>query len=324
MLTHCRNHKQPFNKHVITQQIMFFRHKQLSATLVTKNEYKDVSVSLWPKRNMIIPVDKPLHITSAKFLDKLKSVLKVQKMGHSGTLDPLASGLMFVALGDATKEIEKYMSEDKIYEFTVRFGEVTESFDTGTPVSEVDTDQQEKLNNLTVEHIRDVIKNQFIGSIQQETPLYSAVKVNGIKLTDIAYMKDAEKRKQLISSIGKQVRDIQVFKVTVLDRQPEDDIRDYRMIAHVSKGTYIRTLGHDIAKACGFIGGHIRALRRTHISKWSLDCAWTIEELKAMQSEEVNIDQVLHKIEQSQQLDPDTRKQVVDLLLELKQLRQNL
>ena len=165
------------------------------------------------------------------------------------------------------------MSNDKVYKFTSRFGEITETDDADTPVHQTDENNMEKCRQLTLEHVRHVAQTQFIGQINQQVPLYSAVRVDGIRLYD--YERNLKK---IVAPPERPIRPVQIHSL-VVERAEDGDPRDFTFLVHCSKGTYVRTLGADIAKACGFIGAHTVMLRRMKSGNISIEDAWTIEEL---------------------------------------------
>jgi tRNA pseudouridine55 synthase len=223
-----------------------------------------------PERSMdfkageVLLIDKPLDWTSFDIVNKiryrLRKVLGIKKIkvGHAGTLDPLATGLLIICTGKATKTIHEYQGMEKVYTGTVRLGGSTASFDTETEV-----DQEYPFDHITLEQVEQVIQEQFMGEIEQVPPVFSAIKVDGVPL-----YKKARK--------GQQV-DIKSRKVIIYDFQitrfelPEMDFK-----ITCSKGTYIRSIANDIGLALNS-GGHLAALRRTHIGQYAVDDAFEIE-----------------------------------------------
>lgn len=195
------------------------------------------------KLNGWLNIDKPLGVTSNQVLGYLKRVLgNKPKIGHAGTLDPLASGILPIALGEATKTIPHLLEARKTYEFTIKFG------------SETDTEDAEGKITKTTDILPDLeaLKNilpQFIGKIRQTPPAYSAIKINGQRAYDLA-------RK------GEEF-EIKEREVTIWDLELCNwGLGEATLRATCSKGTYIRSLGRDIARALGSLG-HIIYLRRT-------------------------------------------------------------
>lgn len=213
----------------------------------------------------LILVDKPFKWTSFDVVNKIRWCLKPScgkiKVGHAGTLDPLATGLVIVCTGKWTKEIERYMAQEKEYIASIRFGAVTPSFDLET--------QPE--GSFPVEHInRDYLSKvleQFTGIIRQVPPVYSAIRVNG----DRAYKK-ARKGNEL----EMPVREVVVRELEILDFTSPD----LKLRIDCSKGTYIRSLADDIGKACQS-GAYLSGLRRIRSGEFCVEEANKMEDLVA-------------------------------------------
>jgi len=189
----------------------------------------------------IIIIDKPAGWTSQDVTAKLRGVFQTRRIGHGGTLDPMATGVLPVFVGRATRGVEFFEHADKVYETTLRLGLTTDTEDiTGTIL-------EEKPVCVTEEQVKAVLE-QFKGEIQQIPPMYSAIKINGQKLVDLA-----RKGKE----VERKPRTITVFSLVFLGM----DGNDVRLRVHCSKGTYIRTLCKDIGQALG-CGGCMAALRR--------------------------------------------------------------
>ncbi len=220
----------------------------------------------------VLVIDKPLTWTSFQVVNKLKYLIKHHpslvvdgkrvepKIGHAGTLDPLATGLLIVCTGKQTKNIELYQGQEKEYTGTFYIGATTPCFD-----REKEIDAYYPTEHITDELIYTTTK-QFIGKIQQTPPLFSAVKINGKRAYDIARAgKTAEiKPKEII---------ISEFKITRI-ALPEVD---FRVVC--SKGTYIRSLARDFGEALKS-GAHLTALRRTRIGNYHVDEAITIDDFQ--------------------------------------------
>lgn len=175
----------------------------------------------------LILVNKPIGITSFKLVHIIKKKLKVKKVGHCGTLDPLASGLMIVLVGKYTKLQDKFMKQDKFYYATIKLGIKTDSGDLdGNIISQSD------YSHVTKESIKQACNN-FIGKIQQIPPMYSALKVNGQKLYELA-------RKGI--TIERKPREITIYNIDLIDYQKDT----FSIRVKCSSGTYIRTLAQDI------------------------------------------------------------------------------
>lgn len=204
----------------------------------------------------IFLIDKELHWTSFDVVNKIRYAMKVKKVGHAGTLDPLASGLVIVCSGKGTKRIEEFMATTKEYTGTFRLGATTPSYDL-----ETSPDALFPTEHITEEMVKETA-NSFLGPQNQIPPMFSALKVDGKKLYELARKGKETKREP-------RPIDILEFEITGF-HLPDVDFR-----ALVSKGTYIRSLAFDFGKALGS-GGHLAALRRTKVGDFQLDKALTI------------------------------------------------
>lgn len=213
----------------------------------------------------LILVDKPLKWTSFDVVNKIRWCLKPLcgkiKVGHAGTLDPLASGLVVVCTGKWTKKIELYMAEEKEYVASIRFGAVTPSFDLETL-----PEGNFPCGHLSRSFLEEILL-QFRGDIQQVPPVYSAIRVNG----DRAY-----KKARRGNELEMPVREVRVNELEILDWQ----CPDLTLRIDCGKGTYIRSLANDIGKACGS-GAYLSGLRRTRSGAFRVEDANNLEELVA-------------------------------------------
>lgn len=207
----------------------------------------------------ILLINKPLHWTSFQIVAKVRKTIcqhlgiKKLKVGHAGTLDPLATGVMIICTGKKTKEIENYQYQTKEYIATIKLGSTTPSFDLETNV-----DNEYSTDHLTDELITNTI-NGFIGRIEQIPPQYSAVKINGVRAYEHARAGNIVELKPKVLVID----EIEILKLT----QP---IIKIRIVC--SKGTYIRALARDIGETLK-CGAHLIGLERTKIGSFSLkDC----------------------------------------------------
>ncbi|AEW86594.1 tRNA pseudouridine(55) synthase TruB [Flavobacterium columnare NBRC 100251 = ATCC 23463] len=210
----------------------------------------------------ILLIDKPLNWSSFQAVNKLKYVLKNRldlpkkfKIGHSGTLDPLATGLLIVCTGKYTKKIPELMGQTKEYTGTIQLGATTPSYDLETPVNATFP-----INHITPVLITETVK-QFIGEIEQKPPVFSALKKEGKRLYEYA-------RTGTEIEIEARKTTIYEFEITRIEL-PEIDFR-----VSCSKGTYIRSLAHDLGAALES-GGHLTALRRTKSGDFSVEKALT-------------------------------------------------
>ena len=206
-------------------------------------------------------IDKPLTWTSFDVVKRMRGITKIRKIGHAGTLDPLATGLLIVCTGKNTKRITEFQDQQKEYTGTIVLGATTPSFDLETEV-----ENQTSIDHLTEDDVKKAVE-PFLGEITQYPPIHSAVKIDGQR----AYKK-ARKGEDV------KVRPRQVvvdkFELTRIEL-PEVDF-----VIQCSKGTYIRTLANDLGKELG-VGGYLKALRRTKIGEYSVDDAITLEQLEA-------------------------------------------
>lgn len=225
------------------------------------------------KNGDIILIDKPAGWTSFDVVAKIRGKIRANyrekgvkptkrqlRVGHAGTLDPFATGLLIVLLGDATKRAGGFLKLDKVYEATIRLGQTST---TGDPEGEV-----EEVSKRIPDHeeIEAVLKN-FVGESTQTPPKFSAIKVNGQRAYKLAHA-------------GKDVtvptRQVTIYSIELLDYT----YPDLKIRTHVGSGTYIRSLAEDIGADLG-TGAYCSALRRLKISDWSVEEATTIDELTA-------------------------------------------
>ena len=210
----------------------------------------------------VLLLDKPLTWTSFDVVRKVKNTLRIAKIGHAGTLDPLATGLLILCTGKKTKQIDQIQAQEKEYTGTFRLGQTTPSFDLETPV-----DASLPYAHLTPAEI-EAATAAFVGLINQTPPLFSAVKVNGERAYEVA------RRGGEAAIKSKQVT-ISVFEIT---RVALPDV-DFRVVC--SKGTYIRSLARDFGATLG-CGAHLTKLVRTRIGEYRLAEALTMAQIEAL------------------------------------------
>jgi tRNA pseudouridine55 synthase len=212
------------------------------------------------RRGDIILVNKPAGWTSYKVVDKIKRWFKVKKVGHGGTLDPFAEGLLIIATQNKTKELSKILELDKEYEGVMELGAITPSYDVETEIIE-----RRSFDSITEEKIKETAR-YFIGEIEQVPPMYSAVKYKGKPLYELA-------RKGL--NVERKPRKVKIYDFQILDvNLPEVKFR-----VRCSKGTYIRSLVYDFGEKLG-CGAYLKSLVRTRIGNYKIEDALTIEEIK--------------------------------------------
>ena len=215
-----------------------------------------------PDPGQVILIDKPLTWTSFDVANKLKYACKFKKIGHAGTLDPLATGLLILCTGKMTKQIDQYQAQEKEYTGTLVLGKTTPSVDLETEVdAEFDT------TDITPEQIQEAAL-QLTGDILQVPPIYSAIRVNGERLYEKA--RRGETAGQVEGGIKSRQVKVSVFDINA-DRFPEVD---FRIVC--SKGTYIRSLVRDLGLLLKN-GAYMSALRRTRIGDFRVEEAHTIE-----------------------------------------------
>lgn len=206
----------------------------------------------------IIILNKPVGVSSHRCVGMVRKALNMKKVGHTGTLDPDASGVLPILAGPATRASDFLTMEDKRYRATILLGTKTDTLDMAGEVIE------KKPVNVTGEEIRTTIA-EFVGNIQQVPPMYSAIQVNGQRLYNLA--------RQGIE-VERKARDITIFSIDI----EKIELPYVKIAVHCSKGTYIRTLASDIGDALG-CGGCISELERTASGPFTLDSAITPEEL---------------------------------------------
>ncbi|MCY4172331.1 MAG: tRNA pseudouridine(55) synthase TruB [Bacteroidetes bacterium] len=208
----------------------------------------------------VLLLDKPSGCTSYDCIRRLKRYFpKSTKIGHAGTLDPLATGLLILLFGKATKSQQRFMNLTKRYEATMRLGETTSSMDSETEVIE-----HKAISGITPDQIQAAIEKK-IGVIDQIPPMYSAIKVKGERLYKKARRGEVIQRKP---------NRVTLYSIELLDINGAD----VRFSVKCSKGTYIRVLAHDLGQSLG-VGGHLIQLRRTAIGNYHVQRASTLDTL---------------------------------------------
>lgn len=217
-----------------------------------------------PQRRVdgILLLDKPAKITSNAALQAVRRLLGRPKAGHTGTLDPEATGLLPICFGEATKFSSMLLDADKTYIAIIKLGQVTS---TGDAEGELIETRPVQVNAAGI----DDILRQFTGGILQTPPMYSAIKFNGKPLYAYA-------RKGL--EVERTARTVRVHQIELLSTHPEE----IEILVRCSKGTYIRVLAEDIGRALG-CGGHLKALRRTEIGGLTVGQALTLEGVESME-----------------------------------------
>jgi tRNA pseudouridine55 synthase len=222
----------------------------------------------------VLLVNKPKGWTSFDVVKRLRSIFRIRKIGHAGTLDPMASGLMIIVTGRKTKEIERLKGLEKEYEGVMEIGARTKSYDTETAVCE-----RKSLEGVTEDKVVRLFK-EFVGEIEQVPPMYSAVKVQGKRLYKYA------RRGKAIDAPPRKVS-ISVFEPTKILLSKEDDCPpevSFRLVC--SKGTYVRSLVEDFGQRLG-CGAYLKSLVRKSVGEFRLSQALSIEQCEDLASETV-------------------------------------
>lgn len=204
-------------------------------------------------------INKPYQWTSFDVVRKVRNSLKIKKVGHAGTLDPLATGLLIVCAGKMTKQIDTFMGQEKEYAGTFVIGGTTDSFDLEQPINPVADP-----SGITLEEVLTAV-SQLTGTIQQIPPTHSAIKVDGKRVYESA-------RKGISVKMDPREVTISEFEITRF----ENAEIDFRIVC--SKGTYIRSLARDLGEILG-VGAYMSALCRTRIGDHLLEKSWDLEEL---------------------------------------------
>lgn len=213
----------------------------------------------------ILLLDKPLGISSNKALQQVKHLFKARKAGHTGSLDPLADGMLPICLGNATKLSAFLLDADKYYLTRVRLGITTA---TGDAEGEVTAERD--ASAITLEDVRAVLP-EFTGEIEQLPPMYSALKHQGKRLYELA-------REGI--EVEREPRRITIHSIEL----GEAELPEFEILVHCSKGTYVRTLAEDIGEALG-CGAHVSGLRRTAVGPYKGLRMFTMEELQGVRDE---------------------------------------
>lgn len=245
-----------------------YRSKQLDkleGDIKPERQEKKERIPIDPEKQLpyvlgkMILIDKPLHWTSFDIVRKLRGILQIKKIGHAGTLDPLATGLLIVCTGKFTKKINEFMAREKEYNGHITLGAVTPSFDL-----ETEPEQFKDFAFLTEEIIKETTL-KFTGEIEQLPPIYSALKKDGVALYTLA-------RKGIEVVVQPRKITIHSFEITNIQLP----VLSFKVVC--STGTYIRSLANDFGAALG-CGGHLSSLRRTAIGTFSVEDAVNLDAL---------------------------------------------
>jgi tRNA pseudouridine55 synthase len=210
------------------------------------------------EQGQMLLIDKPLNWTSFDVVRKLRRLVKTKKVGHAGTLDPLATGLLILCTGKYTKKINEYMAQEKEYTGTLTLGAVTPTYDL-----ESEPEQLKEYAFVGPEMVSALIAEQFTGEIWQTPPIHSAIKKDGKRVYELARQ-------------GKEVK-LDPRRITIKEFEITDfrlPVLSFRVVC--TTGTYIRSLANDLGAALG-CGGHLSSLRRTRIGEYRVDQAMSID-----------------------------------------------
>ena len=222
----------------------------------------------------IINVRKEKGFTSFDVVAKLRGILKMKKIGHTGTLDPDAEGVLPVCIGKATRVCDLLTDKDKVYEAVMLLGKETDTQDmTGTILKESEV-------NLSIEEVKQCIES-FVGEYAQIPPMYSALKINGKKLYELAREGNTVERKP---------RPIRIHSINLIEYRQMEGL--FTMDVTCSKGTYIRTLCHDIGEKLGCFGA-MESLQRTRVGVFTLENALTLEQIEVLMKQNELEQQIL-------------------------------
>jgi tRNA pseudouridine55 synthase len=212
-----------------------------------------------PNTDRLLLINKPVGWTSFDVVNKLRNKLKIKKIGHAGTLDPLATGLLILCTGKMTKRIDEYQAQEKEYTGKFIIGQSTSSHDLETPVTET-----KDITQLTEQAIQ-IASTKFMGVIQQIPPLHSAIKIDGKRAYKLARKgHEVELKPREVSVLEFEITKIQKPEIT------------FRIVC--SKGTYIRSIARDFGNELG-VGAYLTELCRTRIGEFRLENATTIEQI---------------------------------------------
>lgn len=231
-----------------------------SSPLQTAPPFVTASDPLPAEPPFVLPVDKPGGVSSFGVLRRLRPLLGTRKIGHAGTLDPMATGLLVCLVGrGATRLQDQFMGLPKTYTGTIRLGVVTDSYDADGEVTE-----ERDASGITDAQL-DAARQRFLGDIEQRPPMYSAVKVGGERLY---------KKARRGEEVERAARPVSVYRFDLTGRRGDE----VDFVVECSKGTYVRSLAHDLGGVLG-VGAHLAALRRSAVGPFSVDEAWTLEGL---------------------------------------------
>lgn len=243
---------------IVSIKILFLKQTTFAA-MQSENSFEEGKVLL---------IDKPVYWTSFDAVRKIRNLIRIKKVGHAGTLDPLATGLLIICTGRFTKKINEYMSQEKEYTGTITLGAVTPTYDL-----ESEPQNFKPCVHITIDQLKETAKS-FTGAIMQTPPIHSAIKKEGKRVYELA-------RKGVEVKLDARPVTISEFEITNVALP----LVDFRVVC--STGTYIRSLANDFGVKLG-CGGYLSKLCRTRIGSFLLKDAMTIEEFQEKVGEENN------------------------------------
>lgn len=211
------------------------------------------------KNQEIILIDKPKGITSFDVIRRLRKKLKIRKMGHSGTLDPLATGLLIIGIKKGTKKLKNLIGLNKIYETSILLGKQTTTGDL-----EGKTIKEQKVNKININKVKQVLK-EITGKINIPVPVFSAIKVNGTPLYKIA-------RKKGYQAVNPPKKEMEIFYIKLKNHHKNGDYYVLELEIKVSSGTYIRSIAEEIGRRLD-LPATVKELRRTQIGEYKIEDA---------------------------------------------------
>jgi tRNA pseudouridine55 synthase len=229
-------------------------------------------------------IDKPVDWTSHDVVARVRKILKTRRVGHTGTLDPFATGVLVICVNRATRLVQFLTGDDKEYIATMRLGLATDTGDlTGAPIAPA-----ADASHITVEKVREAF-GHFRGRVKQIPPMYSAKKIGGVKLYEMARRGEEIER----APIEVEIRELELLEPAdnLLEGGAPPGARDFSFRVVCSSGAYIRALAEDIGKFLG-VGAHLTRLRRTRVGPCGLDAAVTLERLAEL-AESKRLDQTM-------------------------------
>jgi tRNA pseudouridine55 synthase len=230
----------------------------------------------------VLVVDKPTGLTSFDVVARVRRACREKRVGHAGTLDPEATGVLVVCLGEATKLVPYLMDADKEYRATARLGITTDTDDAAPGSQVLCTAPEAALAALTESQIAEALA-RLVGSISQKPPRFSALKVDGQRLYDKARaVRTEEESLALESEVAAKTRTVEIFGIELESVSLAAPFPELTFRVHCGKGTYIRSIARDLGEALG-VGGHLTALRRLRVGRFEVSQGVSIDQLGSAQ-----------------------------------------